>query len=190
VIALVRGRVAAREKDALIVEVGAVGYRVFVPRDLLTAAEGTQVALFTHMVVREDDIALYGFASAAERRLFARLLAVSGVGPKLALALLGALPGDRLAAAIRRGDRAALVAVPGVGRKTAERLFVELKDALEDEPGGTGAPPEAAADEAFQALVALGVRPQEAYALLGDLPEGPTEERVRQALRRLGGEGR
>jgi Holliday junction DNA helicase RuvA len=169
VIGLVAGRVVARGRDHLLVDTGGVGYRVFVPPQLLGTTAGDEVRLYTRLVVREDDLSLYGFASAEEEEVFSQLLGVSGVGPKVALAVLGSLSPEQFYRALRQADAARLVAIPGIGRKTAERILVELRDKA-----------------AAMALVALGVRPPEAERLLAET-EGTTEERVKAALRRLGG---
>jgi Holliday junction DNA helicase RuvA len=183
VIGLVAGRVVARGRDHLVVDTGGVGYRVFVPPQLLGSTAGDDVCLYTRLVVREDDLSLYGFASAEEEEVFSQLLGVSGVGPKVALAVLGSLSPEQFYRALRQGDAARLVAIPGIGRKTAERILVELRDkaaAMAEEGGADGG------DEALMALVALGVKPPEAERLLAET-EGTIEERIKAALRRLGG---
>ncbi len=178
----VRGRVTARGADHVVVDVAGVGYKVFVPRQ----PESDEVFLFTHHVVREDGQFLFGFATPDELTLFELLTSVSGVGPRAALALLSvSRPGD-LAAAIAAGDAAALARAPGVGKKTAERLIVDLRGKVARI--ADGALPSAAPieDEAAAALVALGYTPAEAAAALRGVPpptKATLEERVSAALR-------
>lgn len=167
----------------MVVEAGGIGYKVFVPRQ----PETDDVALHTHHVVREDGQFLFGFASREELALFEMLISVNGVGPRAALALLGmSRPGD-LAAAIAAGDAVSLARAPGVGRKTAERLIVDLRGKVarvSDAGPPTAAPIE---DEAAAALQALGYTAAEAASALRGLPPvsaASTEERVRLALRR------
>ena len=156
----IRGVLLGREDDAIEVLAGdGLGYEVHVPLGLLDRlpAAGDEVELHTVMVVRDDAMELYGFGSARERELFRRLRTVSGVGPRLALAILGALPADRVVGSIRARDHAALRTVTGVGKKTAERIAIELADKLDDlgdaEPG---LPVGGATAAAVQALRALG----------------------------------
>ncbi len=128
-IAFVRGRVAAITLNAAVVDVGGVGYHVFcTPGTIAGLRLGTEAQLATSMVVREDSTTLYGFADVDERDMFELVQTASGVGPKVAQAMLAVMPPDRLRQAISSGDHAALTAVPGIGRKGAERIVVELKD--------------------------------------------------------------
>jgi Holliday junction DNA helicase RuvA len=128
-IAFVRGRVAAITLNAAVVDVGGVGYHVFcTPGTIAGLRLGTEAQLATSMVVREDSTTLYGFADVDERDMFELVQTASGVGPKVAQAMLAVMPPDRLRQAISGGDHAALTAVPGIGRKGAERIVVELKD--------------------------------------------------------------
>ena len=128
-IAFVRGRVAAITLNAAVVDVGGVGYHVFcTPGTIAGLRLGTEAQLATSMVVREDSTTLYGFADVDERDMFELVQTASGVGPKVAQAMLAVMPPDRLRQAISAGDHAALTAVPGIGRKGAERIVVELKD--------------------------------------------------------------
>jgi Holliday junction DNA helicase RuvA len=159
VIAAVSGRLVEKFGDRVVVATaGGVSYEVAVPLGVLERlpAEGSDVELSTIPVVREDGWALYGFDVAAERSVFQRLLSVNGVGPRLALAIVSSL-GGRVVRALREGDLAALCTVPGVGKKTAERIVLELKDKLRDvdaaQSFGVDAVP---ADQAVQALVNLG----------------------------------
>ena len=133
-IARLRGRLVAKEPSRLIVDVQGVGYEVFVPVTTYSAMPdaGTEVTLDIHTHVREDIIALYGFSSTRERSIFEKLIGISGIGPKLAITILSGGAVEDLAAAIRRSDLPRLTAIPGVGKKTAERIVVELKDKLKD----------------------------------------------------------
>ena len=187
-----RGRISSKTPPQLTIEVGGVGYELEAPMSTFfhLPAVGEDVRLLTHFVVREDAQLLYGFATEDERRLFRGLLKVSGVGPKIALALLSGISVEAFIMCVQNQDVAALVRVPGIGRKTAERLLIEMRDRLkpagESEPGAAmavsaGASPEA---EAFGALVALGYRPAEATRLLKAAGPGThsTEELIRRAL--------
>jgi Holliday junction DNA helicase RuvA len=182
VIASVRGRVVARGTDHVVVDVNGVGYKVFVPRQ----PEAETVLLHTHHVVREDGQFLYGFASRDELALFDMLTSVNGVGPRAALALLSVSRAPDVAAAIASGDVAALARAPGVGKKTAERLIVDLRGKVA--PLAEGGLPSVApvGDEAAAALQALGYTPAEAAAALRGVPPASaatTQDRVRAALR-------
>lgn len=159
-IAHLRGRLFAKTPSQAIVEAGGVGYDVTISVPTFTAlpAEGGEVALHIHTHVREDSLALFGFLQRDEKRLFERLITVSGVGPKLAVTILSGLNPERTVAAIRAQDHATLTRIPGVGKKIAERLVVELKEKLEDlaaapVPASLTAP---AAEDVLSALVNLG----------------------------------
>jgi holliday junction DNA helicase RuvA len=187
----IRGRIASKTPPQLLVEVGGVGYEIEAPMStfFLLPSVGEEVLLLTHLVVREDAHILYGFGTHDERRLFRSLIKVSGVGPKIALALLSGINVEAFAMCVQNQDIAALTKVPGIGRKTAERLVVEMKDRLGPPSetvvnavaGPPGANPEA---EAFGALVALGYKPAEATRLLKAAGPGThsTEELIRRAL--------
>ncbi len=166
----------------MVVDVAGIGYRVFVPRQ----PTGTDVLLHTHHVVREDDESLFGFDSREELALFELLIGVSGVGPRAALALLSVARAPDVATAIAAGDSAFLARAPGVGRKTAERLIVDLRSKVAGISTG-GVPPSAALeDEAQAALVALGYTPAEAAVALRQVPspeQASTEERLSAALK-------
>jgi|SRR5579875_2610564 len=133
-IAHLRGRLFKKQPGTAIVEAGGVGYEVIISIPTFTAlpAEGTEVSLYIHTQVREDILALYGFLDLKEKRLFERLITVTGVGPRLAITILSGLDPERTVSAIRAQDHATLTHIPGVGKKLAERLVVELKDKLED----------------------------------------------------------
>ena len=190
-----RGRLTAKHPPQLMLDVGGVGYEIEAPMSTFYGlpATGAEVSLYTHLVVREDAHILFGFGTDRERRLFRELLKVSNVGPKLALALLSGMSVDNFLMCIEAQDADTLVRIPGVGRKTAERLLVEMRDrvkgfgqlgaatiagvgATETEPG-----PQA---EAFSALVALGYKPAEVTRLLKsvDASVQKTEEIIRKAL--------
>jgi Holliday junction DNA helicase RuvA len=186
-----RGRIASKTPPQLTLEVGGVGYELEAPMSTFfhLPSLGAEVHLLTHLVVREDAHVLYGFGSEDERRLFRSLIKVSGVGPKIALALLSGMSVSEFHACVQAQDVGALTHVPGIGRKTAERLIVELRDrlvALELATAGTrtagAGNPEA---EAYDALVALGYRPAEATRLLKGAGPGTqsTEELIRRALK-------
>jgi Holliday junction DNA helicase RuvA len=159
-IAHLRGRLLSKQPQQAIVEAAGVGYDVAISVSTYTSlpAEGAEVSLHIHTQVREDTLALYGFLDRNEKRIFERLITVSGVGPKLAITIQSGLPSDRLVAALRAQDHATLTRIPGVGKKLAERLVVELKDKLEDmavaAPAMAAAGP--AAEDVLSALVNLG----------------------------------
>jgi holliday junction DNA helicase RuvA len=191
VIALVAGQVAVRRPDHVVVETaGGVGYRLAVSVETLrqVPAVGREVSLLTHLVVREDALSLYGFATEEERDLFGLLVSVQSVGPKMALAVLGGGTPRELVAALAAGDTARLQAVPGIGKRTAERIVVELREKVAgDAPGLDGAPAEYATDDprrmARDGLLELGYAPAEADALLRDAAGQSPEELLQDALR-------
>jgi holliday junction DNA helicase RuvA len=187
----VRGRVLSKSPPQLTVDVGGLGYELEAPMStfFLLPAVGEEVRLLTHLVVREDAHILYAFGTENERRLFRSLIKVTGVGPKIALALLSGISVDAFAHCVQSQDIAALTRVPGIGRKTAERLVVEMRDRLAGAHAAVGGAPLTAAaatpeSEAFGALVALGYRPAEATRLLKAVGPGThsTEELIRRAL--------
>jgi holliday junction DNA helicase RuvA len=185
-----RGRISAKSPPQLTVEVGGIGYEIEAPMSTFfhLPALGAEVQLLTHLVVREDAHVLYGFGSEAERRLFRSLIKVSGVGPKIALGLLSGISVSEFQQCVQSQDVGALTRIPGVGRKTAERLIVEMRDRLAAPELTTGAPNVGGAStaeaEAYAALVALGYRPAEAARLLKGAGTGThsTEELIRRAL--------
>lgn len=186
-----RGRLVRKAPPALILDVNGVGYELEAPMSTFYRLPelGSEVELHTHLVVREDAQLLYGFATEDERRLFRDLLRVTGIGPKIGLALLSGIDVETFMRCVEAEDAAALTRIPGIGRKTAERLLVEMRDRIR----ALGQLPPAAARsgagsgaraEAFSALVALGYRPVEVNRLLqGVEQEGAgTEELIRRAL--------
>ena len=192
-IAGIRGTLTARLGDRVVVETASgVSYELAVPLGVLERlpTEGAVVDLRTVLVVREDGWALYGFDRDYERGVFQRLLGASGIGPRLALALLSSLGGARVVSALRGGDLAALCTVPGVGKKTAERIVLELKDRLGDlTPPGEAPARAPAADQAVQALVNLGYGAVDAdravRAALAERGTATVAELIRQALQTL-----
>jgi holliday junction DNA helicase RuvA len=200
VIARLRGRLFEKQPNRIIVDVNGVGYDVFVPLSTFYAIGelGTEVTLRVHTHVREDALLLYGFATALEQGLFERLISISGIGPKLALSVLSGLEPAELMRAIERGDVAKLTGIPGVGKKTSERIVLELKDRLpravvdaaaaaegEELPAG----PTVVRDDVLSALVNLGYhRPLAEKAVASALksaPDGEFERTLKQALREL-----
>ena len=186
-----RGAVVELAGNVALIDVGGVGYEVEVTTGTAAGLGGHtgEAVVFTHLVGREDAQALYGFASASERNLFRTLIKVSGVGPKLALALLSTVSPEQFAASIANGDAAAITRVPGIGKKTAERLVVELRDhvALSATTGPAG---QGAASDAVLALVALGYRESAALRAIGDVGQAlgdgaDVEALVKEALKRM-----
>ncbi len=163
-IAHLRGRVLEKHPNQTILECGGVGYDVTISVATYSAlpAVGAEASLYVYTHVREDQIALFGFADVQEKRLFERLLTISGIGPKLAITVLSGISSERLVGAIRAQDHATLTKIPGIGKKTAERVVLELKDKLDDlaaavpEVGGGGRRLGVAGDDALSALVNLG----------------------------------
>ena len=191
-IASLTGHILAASKEFLVIQVSGVGFRVSVPQTLLDGLSDQvgELTLFTHLHVRENELALYGFASEDELVLFRLLLTVSGIGPKVAMTILSTLPPDRLRAAIVQEDVPILTRVPGIGPKTAKKLAFELKDKLADELaiGGISATLTEADADLIAALAGLGYSVSEAQEAIRALPRGPLpfEERVRMALAYFG----
>ena len=185
-IARVRGRPVANTPDGLVVDVGGVGYLVSATPSVLRRGDGVaEVTVETYLHVREDALQLYGFAEAGERELFVQLLSVNGVGPKVALAIVSGSPAAELRRAIVLEDTARFQAIPGIGKKTAERIVLELKEKLGDAPipisAAGGTQPHLVARDA---LVELGYSIGEAEQALARVdPELSPEERVREALK-------
>jgi Holliday junction DNA helicase RuvA len=191
VIAQLRGRLLRKAPQEAVVDVGGVGYRVTIPLSTFyrVGEPGAEVTLRIHTHVREDALALFGFLTAMEQELFERLIAVSGVGPKVAISILSGIEAPELAAALRSSDIARLTRIPGVGKKTAERLVVELKDKMQDLPAAEAAvpaSPSAATDDLVSALLHLGYSRPEAERgverALRDHGEGRFEDLLRAAL--------
>jgi holliday junction DNA helicase RuvA len=187
-IALVSGTVAVRRADHVVIECGGVGYRLAVSANTLRSvpAVGQQALLHSHLVVRDDALALYGFATEEERELFLMLLGVQSVGPKVALAVLSGGPPRELLGALASGDSARFQAVPGIGKRTAERIIVELREKV-----GASLPSEAISisrsDDphalAREGLVGLGYSAQEADELLDGATGEQPEDLIAHALR-------
>ncbi len=189
-IALVRGEVAVRRTDHVVVLAGGVGYRLAVSSETLRRVPpvGGEVTLHSHLVVRDDAIALFGFASEEERDLFLLLIGVQSVGPKVALAVLSGGPPRELVRALAAGDTGRLQAVPGIGKRTAERIVVELREKVGEPaadpvvlaPAGPG---DDARLLARDGLLVLGFPPAEAEALLADAEGDTVEALIGAALR-------
>ncbi len=194
-----RGTLVVKQPPALMVDVGGVGYELEAPMSTFyeLPEPGAEVVLHTHLVVRDDAHLLFGFHRESERALFRTLIRINGVGAKLALAILSGMSADELARAVAESDTAALVRLPGIGKKTAERLLVELRDKIDTAPlpaSGVPAAEMAAArlavaddpaSEAASALVALGYKPQEASRMVARVEADGlgAEELIRRALK-------
>jgi holliday junction DNA helicase RuvA len=189
VIALISGKVAVRRGDHVVVDCGGVGYRLAVSAETLkhVPAVGRDVLLHTHLIVRDDALALYGFATEEERDLFLMLLGVQAVGPKVALAVLSGAPPRELLRVVAAGDAARLQAAPGVGKRTAERIIVELREkvgATLPEDSITVTRSDEPATLAREALLGLGYNANEIDALLdGASGASTTEDLIAHALR-------
>jgi len=183
------GTLLEKHPPQIVIDVNGVGYEVDVPMSTLynLPATGERVTLLTHFAVREDAQQLYGFLTAAERDTFRQLIRISGVGPKLALAVLSGLSVADLAQAVALQEAGRLTKIPGVGKKTAERLLLELKGKLADEiVDATGATARGAGGDVLNALIALGYSEKEAALAVKALPEGvAVEEGIRLALKSL-----
>ena len=187
-IAHLRGAIFEKHPNRLIVDVAGVGYDVQVPLSTFyTAGEpGTNIALRIHTHVREDQLSLYGFATGLELTMFERLIAVSGIGPKLALSVLSGIETRDLVGAIQRNDLARLTAIPGVGKKTAERMCVELRDRLPKAMVASDAPPspgDVLRDDLVSALINLGYHRQNIDKSLDRLVNTASEQRFEDVLR-------
>ncbi len=194
-IGFLKGRLALKQPPTMVVDVNGVGYELEAPMSTFYGlpAAGEPVALYTHLVVREDAHILFGFGTDGERRLFRGLLKVSGVGPKIALGILSGASVDDFLRIIEAEDVAMLTRIPGIGRKTAERVIIEMRDSAQKlavpNAGAGNAADSAGAmsaqSEAFGALIALGYKPPEASRLLkaADEPGLSTTEIIRRALK-------
>ena len=199
-IGFLRGILVAKKAPSLLLDVHGVGYEIDAPMSTFfkLPAVGEEVSLHTHMAVREDAHTLYGFLTESERALFRSLIRVSGVGAKLALGVLSGLSVDEFHRCIQSGNTAVLVKLPGIGKKTAERLVIEMRDRLPETDGGsvvvTGAGgvsvlrEDSPVADAVSALVSLGFRPQDANAMVRGIPaEGKSsEDLIRLALQGAG----
>ncbi len=206
-IAMIVGTVAEKSEGEVVLQTsGGVGYHLMCSMNTLTAVPGvgTECKLFTHLAVREDAMELYGFGQREERDMFRRLISVSGIGPRTALFVLGSMPLSDLRLAILTGDLNALSRAPGIGKKTAQRIALELKDRVTQDALASGVkvdefapfgdaetPAQDALGEAMQALKSLGYSPQEAAAALkGVKGQGETaDELIRLALRHMAKQG-
>jgi Holliday junction DNA helicase RuvA len=191
-IASLQGVIDAVSKDSMIVNVNGIGFKLSVPTSVLSelGVVGREIKLYTHMHVREDDLSLYGFGSLDELRLFETLISVSGLGPKTAMGMLSAMSADQLAMAIASGSVEMLTTIPGIGKKTADRLILELKDkvggVMISTPAGRAAQENA---DVVTALVSLGYTAQETARSVNALPTGQKlklEEKIKLALQYLG----
>jgi holliday junction DNA helicase RuvA len=189
VIASLRGAVLERRPGQVVLDVGGVGYvlQVTSSASRMAVADGDEITLVTHLHVREDAMVLFGFASAEERDLFELLLGVSGVGPKAALAIVSGYAPDQVRRAISTADHALFTSISGIGRKTAERVVIDLKDKIGALPPAEvvagGAAPAAGHTAAREALVGLGMSVAEAESALRGIDEElPVEDRIRLAL--------
>lgn len=191
--AFIRGRVAMIEPNVAVLDCSGVGYKLFCTRRLFNEANvGDEITLYTQMIVREDEISLYGFATEDERKVFEMLISVSGVGPKAGLAILSDMDASETATAIISGDVSQFTKVSGIGKKTAERIVIDLKDKIDKgmavtQTAGSGRKQHDAIDEAVDALVSLGYQKMQAInavksvSALGDT----AEELILLALKRL-----
>jgi len=186
VIAMVEGTLAEKLTDRVVVSAGGVGYEALVTASTLASlpAVGSAARIYTRAQIRDDSMVLYGFSSPDERDLFDVLIKVNGVGPKFALGILSTMRPDDLRRAILAGDVDALTMVPGIGKKVAARLVLDLKDRIGGEASDIPAGPMA---EVREALLALGLSPQETRDAMSGLdPEAGVEEMLRQALKAVG----
>ena len=193
-IGLLKGVIVEKQAPGLIIECHGVGYEVETPMStfLDLPAEGRDVTLLTHLLVREDAQILYGFRTAAEKNLFRTLLRISGVGAKMALAILSAMSVADFQRCVEYEDATTLTRIPGVGKKTAERLIIEMRDRIAKLPavaaagkvtvGGAGP-----RQEAVDALIALGYKPAEVNRLIGKLDTESAEDIIRSALKQVAG---
>jgi Holliday junction DNA helicase RuvA len=196
VIAQISGTLAQKSAGEIVVDVNGVGYQIFIPLNVFYRMPeiGARVSLQIYTHLREDALQLYGFQDNAEKQLFMHLTAVSGIGPRLAVNILSGIPAEDLSRALREGDQVRLVAIPGVGKKLAERMIVELKDKLLTLPGdGSQSKPmeheSQLMRDAISALVNLGYRKAEAEShvrAVMQTGEGTLESILKESLRRLG----
>jgi Holliday junction DNA helicase RuvA len=184
----IQGLLVEKNFPQVIVSCNGVGYEIDVPMSTFypLPAAGREVVLLTHLVVREDAHLLYGFLSLGERSAFRQLLKISGVGPKVALSVLSGLSVDDLSVAVQGGDAGRLTKIPGIGKKTAERLVLELRDKLPTALGAASLDRSTASGDVVDALLGLGYNDREAQAAVKQLPADlPLADAIRQALRHL-----
>jgi len=193
VIAFLTGRVVAKRSSHALLDVGGVGYRLAMATGGLASlpAQGDEVTVWTHLHVREDEISLFGFESEDEKQAFEQLITVSGVGPKVALSALSAMSADSLAQAIAAEDDKLIATVPGIGKKTAQRIVLDLKDKIGRQTSGSASAasgPSAAVAEASDALLGMGFTSAEIAVALQGRPDDvrDTQSVIRHALKRLG----
>ena len=190
-IAMPRGVLELREDDVVIIDVNGVGYYVYVPDSVMNdlGREGSDVSVYTHLHVRENEMSLYGFSTVDQRALFQQLLTVSGIGPKVAMALLSVLSPDQLRLAIAEGNVSLLTQAPGVGKRTAERMILDLKGKIEIEELVPAGETSMADTEVVTALESLGYSRSEAQEAVRHLPDGDLslEEKITEALRYFAG---
>lgn len=194
-IGYLKGHLLERSPEVVLLDVGGVGYEVYIPvstfYELERADPEAAVGLFIHTYLRDDGLTLYGFWTEGEKRLFLKLLGVGGIGPRLARVILSGIPPADLVSALQAGDVGRLSSIPGVGRKTAERMILELKDKVGELAGGApvAAPPTPAGDDLVSALVNLGWKPAHAERAVvetrRDHPEAAFPELLRLALKKL-----
>ena len=187
-ISRLHGILLEKQPPTVVIDVQGVGYDVDVPMSTFYGlpATGQPVTLVTHLVVREDAHLLFGFATEDERRLFRQLVRITGIGARTALAVLSGMSVDELYAAVTLQDSARLIRVPGIGKKTAERLLLELKDKLTLTPGSVNVAASGASGDALHALLSLGYNDREARAAMAKLEPGMSvQDAIRQALRVL-----
>ncbi len=198
-ISYLKGRIAFKGAGSAVLEVGGIGYELLMPASALEVmgSVGDEAKVLVSMQVREDSVSLYGFAAEDEKMVFEKLKTVSGVGPKVALSALSSLGAQQLMKAIATEDNSALSKIPGIGKKTAQRMIVDLKsmfepmvasdDDLFSEPGSPE-PPGTARSDAVAALLAMGFAPEETrVSLAGYAGDDDVQEMIRYALKRLGG---
>jgi Holliday junction DNA helicase RuvA len=192
-IARLAGTLIYKQPPLMVIDVSGVGYEVEAPLSVFYDLPelGQAIVILTHLSIKDDSHTLYGFSSEAERTLFRQLLKISGIGAKLALTILSGATGEELARFVAEDDTASLTRLPGIGKKTAERIIIELRDKLDGLPitstaagGGAAVAPASAASEAVTALNALGYKPQESSSLVRMVakPEMDVEEIIRLAL--------
>jgi Holliday junction DNA helicase RuvA len=192
-IARLAGTLIHMQPPLMVIDVAGVGYEVEAPLSVFDdlPAVGQAIVILTHLSIKDDSHTLYGFSSEAERTLFRQLLKISGIGAKLALTILSGARGEELARYVAEGDSASLTRLPGIGKKTAERIIIELRDKLDAipiagiaAPGGGSAIPAGAVSEAITALIALGYKPQESSSMVRSVaePDMNVEDIIRHAL--------